>query len=231
MSRFNLSVVSIVLSLSIVVVGQTQPEVWGCIMEVSYVNRARKVTTYGLDQECYRPLLGEYHSAPFGNWGVVSPYSGRWDGDQFPGWKQMGGHHQWNACNIDFPAPDSAYYNADSFTTQASTYQHPWGFPDGAAQHAWRWLDTREGYCDSYNGLVQTEEGHFMDLWELDPYDDDEFVGTLEFPTLSLEIAGCGETECYIHSDWVDQNVFSSPGLYAKFGFEISMRYQYLYGG
>ena len=86
----------------------TQP--W-CQYTLVFFNADRRIFQ-GVNAEC----PPSFHSSPWGNFGVDSPYGSRQDSDQFEGWKDIQeGHLEWNACLSDFPPPDSSYYNANQY--------------------------------------------------------------------------------------------------------------------
>ena len=82
-----------------------QPSGWeyACELRLDFENKRRRIPG-DVNTECNR-----IHSPPWGNWGVESPYSRRYDGYQFPGWKQTGDDpdddgnwYQWNSCTKNF---------------------------------------------------------------------------------------------------------------------------------
>ena len=94
------------------------PSAWpACRKTHEFYNNYRELDGT-LNVECGFP---SWHSAPFGNWGVDSPYGTRYDGFQFPGWKVTGGDdwYQWNSCTTtksEYRAPSpcsgsTSYYN------------------------------------------------------------------------------------------------------------------------
>jgi hypothetical protein len=72
------------------------PEVYCQIMMRSY-NQHRQITG-SVSVEC----PGGVHSAPWGNWGVVSYHGTKYDGFQFAGWHSLDGWLQWNSCTTHF---------------------------------------------------------------------------------------------------------------------------------
>lgn len=149
---------------------------YGCIGIVKMYNEVRTVNG-PVNAEC----SGDWpwpHSIPFGNWGADTQWNSRYDGFQFPGWKSAGDvWKEWNSCTSEYPAPDPAYYNANSGWSQETTL--------GWQTAAETWLLYEGIPCDAFNNVVLTVQGAFMDLWELDPWDEDEYVATLSYNELT----------------------------------------------
>lgn len=158
----------------------------------------RLVWNNSLDAEC----PGSIHSAPWGNWGVESPIQGREDGYQFPGWHSSDGKQMWNSCtgHPDYDAPDTSYYNYYSYTEQISAS------PLGNKTHGVGEADVPFVLvCSSLNNHVITVEAHDIELWELDPFDSDEFLGRIWYPEQSVTLSCTGSHEsstCYDETSW-----------------------------
>lgn len=114
----------------------------------------------------------------------------RFDGDQFAGWRS-GDHWEWNSCRNDFPPPDCSYYNAAACTQQISAA------PNEQLYAAFSFISNTDDVsgCGAFNGSQFTLTGNYMDLWELDPLDFDEFVGSLTYPNLTAT-RSCTFLEC-----------------------------------
>jgi hypothetical protein len=154
---------------------------WGCIGRLKMFNELRTVNG-PVNAECSDDWPFP-HSVPWGNWGADTQWNNRYDGFQFPGWKFLGGSdpwQEWNSCTNEFPAPDPGKYNANYNHTQASTL--------GWTEVAETWLYYEGVTCDAFNYQVITVQGAFMDLWELDPWDEDEFVATLSYNELTAGV-------------------------------------------
>ena len=75
-----------------------------CYIRYQFYNTQRSVSGQ-IAAEC-GGSSDNYHSAPFGNWGVNSNYGSLRDGYQFPGWKYSDTWYQWNSCTTNgIPAP------------------------------------------------------------------------------------------------------------------------------
>lgn len=149
-------------------------------------NRGREV----FGAPCCAECLGGIHSAPFGNWGVDSNAGSRFNGDQFAGWRS-GDHWEWNSCRNDFPPPDCAYYNAAGCTQQISAAA------DEQLYAAFSFVSGTDNVagCAAFDGSQFTLSGNYMDMWELDPLDDDELVGFLNYPNLTATL-NCTFFDC-----------------------------------
>jgi hypothetical protein len=152
--------------------------VWGCIGHVKMFNEVRTVNG-PVNAEC--PGDWPPHSVPFGNWGADTQWNVAYDGFQFAGWKDEGdGWREWNSCTSTYVAPDYIWYNANNYTTQETTL----GWQEVADMHMY----FENTYCDAFHGAVLTVSGAFMELWELDPWDEDEYVGTLYYNQLTAGV-------------------------------------------
>jgi hypothetical protein len=118
---------------------------------------------------------------------------------QFRGWKQAGSGAsawQWNWCTGGTPElmpPNCEYYNYDDCWTQ---YDNPLGYSD-LRRFAGLWTEPLPWECSEYGGIY-TLGGAFMQIWELDTLDDDEYVLTLEYPDYSIVLS----PESYGYSGW-----------------------------
>jgi hypothetical protein len=104
-----------------------------CVVDLVLLNRHRRVPG-PVEVECQRPswhdLAEWFHSAPFGNWGVLfkvhpdrKKEEERRDGYQFSGWKARDGWLQWNSCTTrrEFAPGDPRYYNDNGFRSQRAS--------------------------------------------------------------------------------------------------------------
>lgn len=177
--------------------------IYGCRWGPSFETIDRRVPG-AVNAECSGdqincfPFLG--HSVPWGNWGVDSNGGSRQNTFQFAGWRSIDNQLQWNSCTGEFPPPDADKYNDDNSTKQITTSGVEWygGLPGGAAP------DTP---CSDVglDGLVVTSTGNWMEMWELDGCDEDEFVARAEYPDTTLVVSCQGEgawSTCYGETGW-----------------------------
>ena len=117
-ARFAASVAAAIAAVMLFdLTGIVEAQSGRCYLGGHLYNRNRQIARGGvIKAECpsHVPLPRILqHSAPFGNWGVHSVFGGKRDEDQFAGWHQDDGHHQWNSCTThpDYRAPDPDHYN------------------------------------------------------------------------------------------------------------------------
>lgn len=210
---------------------QADPPI-ACMLTVQVVNQSRQV--YGpVNTEC--PCFLCPHSAPFGNWGVASPYGAKYDGHQFDGWCHnsticpngstcatdcQDGWYEWNSCTTDsasFTAPNCTLYNASSCTQQATT--------QGENQYGGMIIVRRDGGCPyDTNSDGQCDQGGcsvvssitvtagYMTLYELDPLDTDDLVQTVYYPGNLTIYLSCAAGYCSpAQSSWVTPSSYDSP--------------------
>lgn len=208
-----------------------------CVMPIRMLNSSRHVVG-DVNTEC-----GGIHSAPWGNWGVASNFADKGDGDQFRGWKDEDNHGQWNSCTSnsrrDLPMP-YGLNNGFNLDTNGNGYpDQQWGYtewygpigsqPDSEYVYAEVavWANTScpmdvtgDGICD-YGGCAEIgldtfeTSGHFLSLYELDPWDTDEFVTTLYIDpdcctvSQTCTTGGCsgGDSVWHTTSYWTDVEV------------------------
>lgn len=173
---------------------------WHCQVYASWQNTERYMDG-APSVECGFP-----HSPPWGNWGVTSNVGPRYDGYQFTGWHPSDGWYQWNSCFTNYHPPNSSYYNANGGFSQendpatVNTY--------GNATFSDWWVSApSEGYdsggCFDIEGVQFGSSNNYMSLYELDPWDDDEFVQTLYFPNPMYAVLACGSPDyCGGASGW-----------------------------
>ena len=184
-------------------------------------NKSRKVRGPVANIECGLPR--EFSTAPFGNWGVETETSRRYDGHQFQGWCQRtyachtndptecttycnDNWYEWNSCTNDarFAPRNTQLYNDDNGRKQKSKLSSANTHGSGRLNLAVPCpADTDgdyipdEGGCKDVLDYTFSLSGHRMELWELDhwrPWDDK--VGTIYFPTLTASGSG---TNCDIY--------------------------------
>lgn len=163
------------------------------------------------------------HSYPFGNWGINSNFGTRDDLNQFDGWCHSDylcdnydncanycgdGWYEWNSCldNSMWSSPNDDFYNLNSHTQQQSiTWDTPY-FVDtvdslGVNLSVDCPRDTdNNGTCDvggCDDVVTVTIENSYMTLYELDPWDTDFQVQTLNYNNITVypvcSIDGCNE--------------------------------------
>ena len=164
-----------------------------CELRLEFQNRRRRI--HGdVNVECG----GDGHSAPYGNWGVDSRLSGRYDGWQFAGWKDPLLHdwREWNSC--------TGKYQGDEFYNDGPGRQR--ADPDNTRTHASSVrpiYDPRNGTCrDLGEGTVHTERNPYMSLWELDPWGGDDHVTTLRFRSMSVRVSCSSDWYCSGSTSW-----------------------------
>lgn len=189
-----------------------------CRFYVVLQNRNRDVVTAPFNGECSGDPIDCFpaaeHTVPWGNWGVNSNVGARVDQDQFAGWCTSGdsegcdsssgggvGDWEWNSCRAEFPPRDCNFYNAADCWEQTSTAPNV------------QWYGTLvfdayvpSGGCSVYDGVGFVLENNYMDLWELDPCDEDENVYELLYPDLTVTRT-CSSSSCGPDvSSWVNPN-------------------------
>ena len=169
-----------------------------CLLYVSWENLNRHIVG-GVNTEC--GTCGG-HTPPWGNWGVNSPWGTRIDGTQFMGWKFGDSvapcsenisslRPQWNSCtggwsgNIP-PSPDywlNHHSATDQFSGTGGLFGGGtlvWGTQCPVDYNGDGRIDS--GGCDP-NFTQVTLSNAYMDLWELDPFSSDQFVGRFTYPS------------------------------------------------
>ena len=174
-----------------------------CVIVITEENRNRVV--FGdIEAECG----GDMHSAPYGNWGVISLTSKRVvDAAQFPGWKHEDGpkwKKQWNSCTSTKyrygPGQCDYYPKEGDCTTQESicSVMHGRAYYLG--------FKKRES-CEDFNNTTINLNSNFMELYELDAPDDHEMVEKLTFPNASITLAQCTVKNCpEVATPWLSSN-------------------------
>ncbi len=174
--------------LLVAIVFSASPAWAGCMIYIVDYNENRYV--WGpLTQECTAPR------APFGNWGVDSNHSLKYDGEQFRGWTNVEGHVEWNSCtDSPYDPPNCYYYNWSDCTEQYAT---------GVRAYA-SWIsDSLPWDCDVY-GPIYTVSGTFMRLYELDDFfGGDDFVTELTYPTVNITVSPSCASGCSGDSGWM----------------------------
>lgn len=175
-----------------------------CVLQFGVWNQSRHFPG-DVAVECSWP-----HTVPFGNWGVESNLGRRRDGQQFEGWHVPPGEttFQWNSCTTQWPytRPNCTYYNYNNCTEQYTiklVNSHAGGFDTIPVSCPYDW--DGDGYCDS--GGCQDLGGYWignnwMDLYELDWPDPDDFITRLTFPNVGVALS-CTVWSCgFAQSSW-----------------------------
>lgn len=155
-----------------------------CVIEVDGYNRDRYVR-----QEVAVECPPEFSTHPWGNWGVDSNLSYRWDGSQYQGWKSTESHVEWNSCTQgDWGHPGPSYFNANypSWDEQETTTgDNRYGsitfqlFPDN-----------ENNGCSELDGYNLTFYNNWFEAYELDdfPGNPDDFVDSMTFGSLTIPL-------------------------------------------
>ena len=190
-----------------------------CVIVLKGQNQNRTVAG-AVNEECG----DDWHTAPWGNWGVASNYGDITDTDQFPGWKHLDGpptKKQWNSCTTQVPefrAPNCTYYNASEGITGCMTQRSY-----GIATHGQMSYQLTPEACDpdvpgatppTYIGCQEQgsvgQTSNYTTLYELD-WDGNDLVETLYFPGISVTLTGCDHDGCPEKpSGWVDMTSSTS---------------------
>ena len=158
-----------------------------CMIQFNMENKDRYVYGEVTEECCCFP-----HTAPWGNWGVVSNVGNIVDGHQFQGIHLSDSKYQWNSCTQgDYEAPNSTYYNyptsGESAWTEQWTYTGTNNYGGGYQYFSVTcpWYDDIDdewyGGCRDRDGNYFGPYNNFMKLYELDPVGTDELVTTLYF--------------------------------------------------
>jgi hypothetical protein len=198
-------VAGVLLSLLASVVPAAAEYLPYCRIDLSFSNRNRHV--YGeVNAECTYgcPWPDFVHSHKWGNWGVDSNWSPRWDGEQYRGWQTTdtycGGSMnppQWNSCYASsIPGSSSDFNfagNEEQFSGDARDYSHVSFYYQ---------VDEVAG-CTQLNGYTTTLNNNNMRIFELD-WDHSEFVAQLDFPSLMVTFSCPSPSSCSTtYSGWV----------------------------
>lgn len=171
-----------------------------CVLSFHLRNDSRHVHDDYLTNECPGDPP---HTPPFGNWGVNSPENQTpQDRDQFEGWN--GGH--WNSCTARqdlYPKGNCSYYNHDGCTAQITnqgTNQYTNTLRQRFQQVSCPIMGG--GGCQDLDGSWFTLSGEWLDLYELDPFqnwasDPDAFVDELLPPPLSAFMSCPDSNFCF----------------------------------
>jgi hypothetical protein len=188
-----------------------------CRVQLSMQNSNRWVTSDSIHAEC----TPGWHTVPFGNWGVDSIWGSRVDGNQFAGWDGMFQSSEWNSCTDTYPwDPDrfgvGVFYNEDlnynnlgdaqSSSTAyfyAGAYLDYWD--DCPKDTNWDGLCDAGG-CSGQQAFTFSFPYEYLNLYELDWPDSDDWVGTLyvngggcQVQFQYCDLWGCGGPE---YSGW-----------------------------
>ena len=176
-----------------------------CRIDLRFSNRSRHV--YGeVNAECTYgcPWPDFVHSHKWGNWGVDSNWSSRWDGEQYRGWQDTdtarGGSMnppQWNSCYADSTPGSASDFNFADNTEQYS------GEPRDYAYVSFYYQVDAEAGCTQLDGYTTTLNNNIMRIFELD-WDHSEFVAQLDFPALMNTYSCSSASSCNTtYSGWV----------------------------
>ena len=192
-----------------------------CTVTVTGQNRNRLVNG-AVNMECGAGL----HSAPFGNWGVRSNYGSVKDTDQFRGWKWLDGpttKRQWNSCTTrvdQYRAPDPRYYTYPGFRDQRSNDTVTHGtYTYRARRRNCRLPVPTNTDCSGMDGYRVNGGTNYMDIYELDWPDSDDFITRLSYRFTSVEFQDCTRNGCpERRTAWQDQyfSRVSSSGVSAQ---------------
>lgn len=201
------SVLAVTLAIPHVAKSQYTPPTPSCYYTIEFYNRNRWVTG-PVNRECDdRFIPFQWHSPPWGNWGVDSNYGRRRDGFQFPGWHAADGWLQWNSCTTrraKFRAPNSRFYNQPTSGPRAFTKQQTTLLSRGSRYAAASWPilfpDSSGVTCTNMPATVNTFRNSYMELYELDVEGDDRVV-RLNYPEFNVRVA-CSSGRCFGYSAW-----------------------------
>jgi hypothetical protein len=198
--RVALSVVCLLIAQP----GLMADPMYGCIGYIKLQNLNRRV--WGpVNGECSGDLINCFpippfgHTVPWGNWGVNSNLNSKSNDRQYSGWRMNGDHEEWNTCTSEFPPPDGGYYNYQDDTTQTTDV----GEEAYATSGTFAWNE----FCTVYQDYVITIEGNYVDLYELDPCDEDEYIASMTYQDMSVTLSCTGSgvnATCTAESGWVD---------------------------
>jgi hypothetical protein len=174
-----------------------------------------------------------WHSVPFGNWGVSSPYGGKIDGNQFQGWCHNytacdnygwciyscgADWYEWNSCTTDraFTPPNCTLYNSSNCTQQASTRGEGAYVGFVLVERRGCPYDTNgDGICDSGGCKPVTGisvQAGYMTVYEMDAPDEDDLVQSVYYSgnfniSLSCEAGYCFPAQ----SSWKSPSSYDPP--------------------
>lgn len=173
-----------------------------CFLGGHLYNKDRRISEGGvIEAECPG---NSPHSAPFGNWGVVSRFGPRTNKKQFAGWYPPGnGQWHWNSCTTDpeYEAPHQLYYN------------EPWAGPrvwqksnQGSQRVGSSWLAWSTGQTCRvrWDNKVYTVDDMQMLMQELDWPDDDEHTATLGYGDVRIRLKCKDDWICEGDTDWMN---------------------------
>lgn len=171
-----------------------------CFLGGHMYNRNRRVSTGGvIDAEC----PGSIHSAPFGNWGMISIFGGLENRDQFTGWKGSSPKLQWNSCtqHYKFRAPHPKYYNRPR--SGPKVWQESIK-GERRADSAWLSRSRNQTCRARWHNKVFTIPNLQTILHELDKPDDSEHVATLGYGRKYIRMSCSSTWICEGRTGWMD---------------------------
>lgn len=201
--------VAVLLDLTAIVEAQSG----SCRVGAYLYNRNRKIGPGGrINAEC----PGGIHSHPFGNWGVQSSFGAVINENQFKGWHQDDGHHQWNSCTTHpyYQAPNPMYYNRPIGIGR-------WQEGDQTEERVnktIKWLETDssgESCRALWDGRSYTVRNVSMRLLELDRgapvFGRNSHVATLYYGDVQIRLQCSSTWTCEGKTDWMQQRSVDPP--------------------
>lgn len=193
-----------------------------CRVDYTVKNRLRRVRG-DVNTECGDEcrFIFPCHTPPWGNWGVDSVYGGKIDGFQFAGWHPSDGWRQWNSCT---GRQIESEFN-DGFGRQKAA-------PDNE-RVVYTWYDYyNAGYrnrdaCDDWLPEVRTFRDVELDHFELDGFDFDNFVATLEYGNVDISVECSSPFNCTGASDWYPATSTNGTGVSSEIQFSLETSFSY----
>lgn len=196
--------------------GEPGPQtVEGCEIVATFYNKDRRVPG-PVNQECGLTIHNYWAPDGFGNWGVDSSYGTRHDTYQFAGWKEVGGKYQWQSCTGEHVPPDPDKYNDLGYTSQKAA-------PDDVRAYASTSWFIEDRACIDLTA-ANTFNTIYMDLWELDRPDPDDYVGSLRYPGRTLVLDCDDDWNCSADTNWIAP-VRSTGNVSAKVRIRVVTRH------
>ena len=148
-----------------------------CVLTVNFPNDIRRVPG-AVNAEC--GSFSFHNDQGYGNWGVDSNHGRRRDAFQFAGWKWRHNKRQWQSCTNENPPPNCHHYNDAGCTKQKANPERQYGY-GGYSQYG-----PRDMPCEDWVPGAITINGVYMQLYELDKPDADDFITSLGYHDMSL---------------------------------------------
>jgi len=202
-----------------------------CELETWAYNSNREIGEDGaVNAECGAPYDRWYHTMPFGNWGVISPWSEINDTDQFRGWKHEDGpstKRQWNSCTTFKKKTKTSTGKYDYYThpyddRQRNTHtnkQVRFGAltvdVPSSVQECGEILYEQPVGCSVLSGRKWRVTKPYMKLYELDKelgWDGNDYVTELRYSSKTVNYSGCTRSGCStINRSWSAPNWLEVP--------------------